>query len=442
MIKKNLLLIIMLGISLNANSTKKYFNVNIDNNFHKIVKDLVLSHPNMKTKESLLKAAKDEIDEKDSAYLPKLDLNFGKAKIYDVTNKPSDSVKTDSQSVNLTLKWNIFNGYADQNQKKIKQTKYNSLLLNNKNNTNEFLLSFIEAYFEVAKQKEKYQISNELVKEYETYLEKIKLKREHGMTSLLDYMSMKKKYTNSKINNKESYEKRYFDALYNLQKFIKIDKDSDLTTVDNIDFDIDNHDLSSLLKIAKNSHPLILQAKSEISLAKQQIAIEKKDYYPTIDFVASRDQKTADYQDSKKDEDSQNTTVKIQAKINLYNGGKTKYLIRQKQNNYQAKKYELQSKIKEVSYGVKIRYNEYRVLKVKNDLVIKNLEYSQKAYEASKYDFEFGKITQDSMIGQLESFISNKDVAIDFKYDTVIAKYKILASMGILYKQFESRTKN
>jgi outer membrane protein TolC len=442
MIKKNLLLVLILGISLNANSTKKYFDVDIDDGFRKITKDLMLNHPNIKTKEALLKAVKNEIDEQDSAYLPKLDLSFEKAKIYNVTNEPSDSIKTDSQSINLTLKWNIFNGYADKNQKKIKQTRYNSLSFDNKNNTNELLLSFVKAYFEVAKQKEKYQISNELVKEYETYLEKIKLKREHGMTSLLDYMSMKKRYTNSKINNKESYEKRYFDALYNLQKYIKINKDSNLIVVDKVDFDIDNYDLNSLIKIAKNSHPLLFQAKSEISLAKQQIAMEKKDYYPVVDFVASRDQRRADYKDSIKNEDVQSTTIKIQAKFNLYNGGKTKYLIRQKQNNYQAKEYELQSKIKYVSYGVKINYNEYIVLKSKYELILRNLEYSQKAYEASKYDFEFGKITQDSMIGQLESLIANKDTVIDFKYDTIIAKYKTLASIGILYKQFESRTKN
>jgi outer membrane protein TolC len=196
-----------------------------------------------------------------------------------------------------------------------------------------------------------------------------------------------------------------------------------------------------LLQIAKTSHPLLLQAKSEISFAKTQIDMEKKGYYPIVDFVASRDQRTADYQDSTKNEDSQSTTVKIQASFNLYSGGKTKYLIRQRQNNYMAKKYELQNRIREVAYGVKLRYNEYRVLKEKNDLVDKNLEYSQKAYEASKYDFEFGKITQDSMIGQLESFISNKDTVIDFKYDTIIAKYKVLASMGVLYKQFE-RAKN
>jgi outer membrane protein TolC len=280
------------------------------------------------------------------------------------------------------------------------------------------------------------------VQEYKTYLEKIKLKREHGMTSLLDYMSMKKRYTNAKINNKESYEKRYFDALYNLQKYVKVDKDSDFITVDDIDFDIDKYDLNTLLQIAKTSHPLLLQAKSEISFAKTQIDMEKKGYYPIVDFVASRDQRTADYQDSTKNEDSQSTTVKIQARFNLYNGGKTKYLIRQKQNNYQAKKYELQSRIKDVSYGVKISYNEYIVLKSKYELILKNLEYSQKAYEASKYDFEFGKITQDSMIGQLESLITNKNIAIDFKYDTIIAKYKTLASIGILYKQFESRTKN
>jgi hypothetical protein len=70
---------------LNAKKIKEQFNFKLDNGFYKIANDLSSNHPDIKMKNALLKVAEDEIKEKDSAYLPELDIHVEKAKIYDLT---------------------------------------------------------------------------------------------------------------------------------------------------------------------------------------------------------------------------------------------------------------------------------------------------------------------------------------------------------------------
>ncbi len=415
------------------------FDLHKELDFFTSMGDILYTHPEIQEKIYTLKSAKDDQNIQRAAFLPTVDILFDRDTLHNGYDSLEAPLTTKVRKKELTIKWNLFNGYQDYNQYKLKGHKYTSVIYDNQDFTNKFIFKYIKAYFEFAKVQEKATISMENLKHYKEFMKKIRLKEKYGMLTLSKSTAMFTKYVKSKINSVESVQKKYYDALYEMQKYININKKTQMTTsLEDIDIDISNYVLNKLLDVTNKMHPLILKSKSEIHLAQKELDKEYGLYMPKLDLIVTRTE-TDTYKDTGPDEIGKDTTVKFQAKMNLFNGSKDYYTVKQKKHELQKTKFKYQSTIREVSYGVKTSFIDYKLFEDKKLFLEQNVENAHKAYEVAKYDFEFAKIGDEGLIAAMEALKDIKLKSIDFKYDILVSKYKLLSEMGVLYAEIQER---
>ncbi len=425
----------------NMEVEKKIYNKKERIEFFDSIKYILETHPEIQEQVAVVAAAQNEKDEQNSLFLPTVDFSYTKGKVNSIEDSTETSAKTKFSSKDVTATWNVFNGFADQNHYKLIGYKYDSSIYNKQRIIDEFIYKFIKAYIELIKTKEICNLGNINLKKYNEYVNKTKLKQKYGMSSLSNSMSIFKKQIATQINYIETNEKQYLDALYEIQNYIEVGDNSEiLMSQKDIDINIDNFKLNDLLIEAVELHPKALKANIEIYLAKQKLKKENKNFMPIVDFVAKRSETEDTYVD--KEETVKETTIKVQTKINLFNGGKDYYAIKRKTNEYKQKQFAYQKVIRQIKYDVKTSFNSYKTLKEKSLLMVKSLANSKKSYMAAKYDFEFAKINEEGLINAMESFQDAQIKDIEFKYDVILAKYKILFSIGNVYNRLENKIKN
>ncbi len=374
------------------------------------------------------------INEKDGAYsgfLPVVDATYDKSRVYNASDN-TGSAKDKSTSKSLSASWNLFNGLEDYNFYKVKNNRYKSTLLNRQEVVDELLYEFVKAYLDFLKNQEIYKLGDENLIAYQKYVEKKKLKDKHGMLSMSKGAFVTKKHITAQINHIETNKKRYFDALFELQKYIDIDEKSNiLLDFETIDINIEDITFNNIINQTIKKNAKYLQAQVEINLVKNNLDKEYKNFYPIVDLVAKRseidDTLVDGTQEIKKD-----TTIKFQTRINLYNGGKDFNEVKKLKNEQKQKIHEQESVKTKVEYNAKTALNDYKNLKEKsfylNDLLIA----ANKAYTASQYDFTYAKVDEDIVLSALESLQDIKKQNIESRYDILISKYKLLYRIGII----------
>ncbi len=389
------------------------------------------NHPDLKEQSYLIKAAKNEKDIQKALFLPTVDTNYDNTKYINSYDSASTDIKTKTISKDITAKWNIFRGFQDYNQYQQKQKAYTSSFFNKENITNELVFKFVESYIEYAKVQKRYSIAKDHLSIYKEYADQMSLKSKYGMSSLTSRIFISKKYIDTQINFIELNKKQYNNALYDLQKYININEQSKvISAFEELDIDMSSYTLQSLLDTGLEFHPLILQASSDIDVAKIEYAKEHKGYLPTLDLVLKKGEVESGYED--RVDFTEDTSVKFQFKMNLYNGGKDYNSIKKRLNEYKQKQQKYQSVILDINFKIKTSFYNLKILEERQKLVDESLEENKKGFKAAKYDHEFAKINQEQLIGVMEGLKNAKQKSLEIKYEILVAKYKVLSSTGIL----------
>jgi outer membrane protein TolC len=183
-----------------------------------------------------------------------------------------------------------------------------------------------------------------------------------------------------------------------------------------------------------------LQAEADVALAKNNLKKTDNNFMPVVDFSAKRSVSRDVYTDRK--ESSKDTTLKLQAKINLYNGGKDYNTKKKNISLHKQKQIAYEDEKRKTIYNVKISLNEYRNLQERSILENQMLISADQAYVAAEFDYNYAKIDEDGLLAAMESLYTAEKQHIDFKYDIINSRYKLLLNMGILQQHLKETLKN
>ncbi len=418
-------------IALNNHETKIQ-SVIFSNELNKVIQ----TYPLILEQNALLNTVNSEKDGAFANFLPTVDYSYESGKINNAYDSTGATLRTDMSLQDLTITWNLFNGMQDYRYYKVMNSKYQSTLLSRQSIVDETIFEFVKAYLNFLKSKDIYALGDNSLESYEKYMEKKNLKEKYGMTSMSKGAAINKKYITAKINHLETNKKQFFDALYELQKYIDINQNTQITNDIN-SVNIKEFNYKNIIELALSKNPQLLQAKVEIGLSKLNLDKEYKNYMPSVNLIAQVKETDDTYTD--REEVLEETTIKLQAKINLFNGGKDQYLIKQKRNEYKQKQQKYNSVQRDVKYNVKTALNEYKNLEEKNLFVNELLDNANKAYTATQYDFAYAKTDEDGLLSSMESLQAIKKQSIELKYDMLIAKYKLLYKVGIIQSRVSDR---
>ena len=398
-----------------------------------------MNNPSIQEQNFILKAQKNVIDDSYGYFMPKVDVTIERKDIRDSYKVNNGVDKSTSNRNNLTAIWNIFNGFNDYNNLKTEKYRYKSKVYEKKRVVEKLLLDFITNYAEYLKVKEIYDIANINLKSYKKYIRKMKLKKDYGMSSMSLTSKIEKKYNSILINYIEQNEKRYYDALYKLQQYIKISKKSDiLLSYSDIDIELLGYSVDNITDKTVEKNANVLKAKADMLVEKKKLDKLYSKFLPIVDLKLTRDELTDDFVDNHR-EITNETTFVIQARMNIFNGVRDYTAIKQEMNNYKKAKAKFKNTIIEAKLKLKVAWNEYLTLKKKESIVTKNVINADKAYVSTEYDFEFAKTDEEGVITAMQSLQDAQTQSIKLKYDKAIAKYKILNAMGILFDTIKDR---
>lgn len=390
------------------------------------VRRLLVENPTLAEKYSFLKSIQKDIDIANSAYKPTVALNFRHAQYTQST--PDDY--SDIQSADITLRYNIFNGFKDAIQKNISKQNYTSNRHLKDQLESDVIFALTEAFISIKKQREILQLAAKNLKDYDRWLEKEEIKFQNGLVSLKDFAKVQARDTTQRMNYEE-LNREYRDNISMFQRYLDF-LEEDIPFFEDLkpyskyfrNKDIAYHD-------TKRLSPYLKEADSIVLLYKQRTKKEKPNFYPIVDLVAKKSIQDENFEVAST-KTTRETYVALEARIDLYSAGK-------ESSNYEKSLLEYKQKVKkrdeiarDVKYKVDLSFNKFDLVKTKNELLENLISKREDSLLGATYDYKFAKIDANALLDTVDDLYNAKREYINNKYDLLTSKYMILSNVGVL----------
>ncbi|MEA3314313.1 MAG: TolC family protein [Campylobacterota bacterium] len=389
------------------------------------IKEMFFNHPTLNKQRFLLGSLKKDIDIAKTAFNPTISLNYTDT----FYAQSSSDDKRRSRDKDITLRYNIFNKFKDEQEENIRETFYKTSVYTQQQIELDIIYSMIEVFLDIKKQKEILAISKENLNEYDKWLKKEDIKFQNGLTSLTDYSQTKARYITQKMNFQELIRSNS-DYISVFNKHIKLDI-KDIDYFEDIDIQHNYFNNKSLaLKDLPKSSPYIKESISNIDLYNKKVKKAKVSFYPTVDLVAKGRDVYNQYNNSRSSINE--SSIALQLKLDLYSGGADKDDYNKKVYEYKQKMEKSQEVIRDNILKVEYAFNKYFLTTKKNILLKKLIQERETSLIAAKYDYSFAKIDATGLLDAVDDLYNAKKLFIENRYSIIQSKYKILADMGLL----------
>ena len=184
-------------------SDKKIFT--LERYVHKMLGE----NPTLGEQHYLVTSFKKDIEKAKGNFRPTVTLN-SKYRYFELS-KPDD--QRDELSADVTVRYNLFNGYKDENEKDISKFAYQGSIYSREQVENELIYSVAEAYISLQKANEVFELSRKNYEDYIAWEEKSEIKFQNGLLSLKDFSKIQARSI-SRYMNFEEDTKRYIDRYH------------------------------------------------------------------------------------------------------------------------------------------------------------------------------------------------------------------------------------
>lgn len=394
------------------------------------VQRLLVENPTLKKQLAILKSAKEDITAAKASFKPKLEVNYS----YTNYRKYKDwtaLVKDYDQSRDITLQYNLFNGFKDKEQLNIARSNYITTGYTKKQIESELIYSLVEAYITAQQVMDINELSRQNYMDYMSWVEKEKIRFQNGVTSLKDFRKIEARSINRFMNFEEDT-KRYNDAITTLQKYIDFDdKEMELFKSEDPQSKYFGNVILGLKDVEKYS-PYIQEAKNNVNLYQQKMLKAKVNFYPVVDLIGKSSILDERYTKSTSNRTTRERSIALNAKINLYAGGADKADFQKKLYEYHQKIAKRDEVIRDTKYKLDLTYNKYFMFDSKKNFMGELVQKREDEYVAANYDYKFAKIDSNTLLDITDEVYQAKRQLIETKYSYILVKYEILKNLGLL----------
>ena len=390
------------------------------------IKRLLVESPTLSEKFNFLQSLTKDIEIAKAAFRPTVDLNYR----YTNYSKSEPDRFAHKHSRDITLRYNLFNKFKDQREKEISIYNHKSNIYVKDQVEADLIFKLTEAFIIIQKQKDIVDLARKNLQDYDQWIEKEDIKFQNGLVSLHDYAKVQARDTTQRMNFKE-LQREYNDSISTFKRYLYFN-------VKDIPYFEKLRPYSKYLKSRDLAHtdsitlsPFIKEANTNVALYKQRMDQQKVTFYPVVDLIGKLSMLDEEYENRPKEETNENS-IALEAKLNLYSGGK-------EQANYDKKLFEYRQKIqkrdeviRDTKYKIDLSFNNYKLVLQKDELLTKLIKKREESYLGATYDYKFAKIDADELLDAVDSLYNAKRQYIVNKYDIQIEQYKILNNVGVI----------
>jgi adhesin transport system outer membrane protein len=191
-----------------------------------------------------------------------------------------------------------------------------------------------------------------------------------------------------------------------------------------------NNKSDAYVDIEKYS-PYLKEAKSIIKIYKEKLEQSKVNFYPTLNLIAKKSVLDENYE-TRDSIETTDTSIALEAKLELYSGGKDSANNDKKYFEYRGKIEKKEDVLREVTYKLDLAFNKYELNLEKKNLLKKLIIKREDSLLGASYDYKFAKIDANDLLDAVDDLYLAKTMYIENKYDLLISKYKIFNTIGLI----------
>jgi adhesin transport system outer membrane protein len=387
------------------------------------VEEMLTSNPDVLTVKYNRLARDQEVRQARSGYLPQLDF-IGGVGVQDIEAGQDSSLGT--QEYMLSLRQNVFTGFADRNEIERQQSRVKSAAYRLHATADGTALQTAKVYLEVLRNEELLKLALENQLNHQRIADQIKLRSQSGVDSKADMDQIDGRLALADSNvvvteiNLLDAKNNYLAVVGRMpENLIKPEPPNQFMPPS----------LEDAIQLAIDKHPTLKSANADLEARVSQDRVASAKFMPIVDIEV--DQHWRDNVDGYKGSRDE-LIAAIRLRYNLFHGftdnarkSETVELVheaREIRNHTQ----------RQVVESIQLSWMAYQSMLKRKNYLDMHVKYGLDTTKAYTQQFGIGKRTLLDVLNSEAEFIDAKKDVVKNEYDGQIAQYRILNGMGEL----------
>lgn len=386
------------------------------------VAQMVKSNPEVRSSVYNVLGRNEEVKQARSGYLPTLDFSAGYG-IQELQEPIEDTLHP--QVYTLSLRQNLFRGFADINEVKRQEARVRSQAYRIQGTSDYVALRTSEVYLNVLRHQELLELAQENLQNHLRIADQIKLRSESGVSTTADSDQVDGRVALAQANvvvartNLVDAENNYFAVVGHLP--LSLSKPAAPEGVIPAT-------LEEAEKLAVQSHPILKTAAEDLEARHKQHEVAAAPYWPDLDLEVEQNWE----EDFDVEGEEDNLIVMLRLRYNLFNGFKdsarraeTAHLIgeaREIRNNTE----------RQVIESIRLSWMAYRAVLDRKGYLQQRVNSTQATADSYAQQFNFGKRTLLDVLDTEAEVIDAKQAMVNAEYDGLYSQYRIINGLGSL----------
>jgi adhesin transport system outer membrane protein len=386
------------------------------------VEKALKSHPEVKSSAYGTLARTEEVRQARAGYLPTLNFSAG----YGVqeVQEPADET-LNPQIYTLSLRQNIFNGFATVNEVDRQKARVRSGAFGVHGTSDFIALRTTEVYLNVLRQQELVRLAEENLENHRRIADQIQLRSESGVSSTSERDQVQGRLALARANvviaatNLVDAESNYLAVVghpsENLEK--------PHTPINELPATVEEAEV-----LARAGHPTLKSANADLAARNKQHDVAAAPYWPVLDLEVDQNWE----EDFERSGNEDNLIVLVRLRFNIFNGlshdarrAETAYLVseaREIQNNTD----------RQVVESIRLSWMAYQAVLDQMKYLEQRVSATRDTAESYLKQFNFGKRTLLDVLDTEAEVIDAKNALVNATYNGLYSQYRILNGMGKL----------
>lgn len=377
-----------------------------------------------------------EIRQAEAGYLPSIDLNVGYGTETSDNNTTRATHFGHSRSMNrqeaeLVLRQMLFDGFETSSETARQEFRSDSANYQLLNLSQEVTIDAITAFINVLRTQKLVKFANDNVSIHEKIHDQVELRSRMGADNQ-GSLSQIVGRLNLAYSNLEAENNNLKDALTEYEKVIGT---MPVDSLEEAGFALNfPKTYEETLKKAIVNHPAIMAAQADIEAVKMQKNTSRSSYYPDVELQLGSE--WADNQNGVRGHDNGHYAM-LNLRYNLYQGGadqarvsRDAHLINEAQSRHDVTR-------RKVVKVVDIAWNAYESSNKRSAFLQKYVDATIKTRNAYEQQFRIGERTLLDLLNTENEIFSAHSENIKNQYENILAKYRVIDSMGILLRELQ-----
>ncbi len=393
------------------------------------VADVIDANPQVLEKLHVYRQTLQDREAAQSGWRPSVDLSGTVARTEsDVLTNNSQSDDYNSNSIELAVTQNLFNGFDTENRIEQADARVKAALFDLYDTIDNISLEAVQAYLDVMKQQRLYELAQENVTSHEEILEQIRVRDSSGAGRRSELEQTEGRVARayaSMLAQRNNLEDALTQLHEILGRHLAVSEFVQPAIPQPMDSDLD----ASINKALKN-HPALAVAYHNIEAARHDHRRAKSAFLPRLDLRLS--QQISDNINDSRDNDDE-LTLALNLNYNLYNGGADR-AERRKRVSVISEQQQFANRVRrQVINTLRLAWRADELLQKQLGYLNKHVAKSEETMLSYQEEFFVGERDLIDLLDVKNELNSAQNSYFDAFFDALAARYRIYEGVGELF---------